>query len=75
MKVLIALNSAWNLLNFRSGLIKALVADGHTVVLAAPADEHVPALLELGARFMDVLMHTHGTNPLTDVGAAVSAAS
>lgn len=67
MKVLIALNSAWNLLNFRSGLIKALVADGHTVVLAAPADEHVPALVALGARFVDVPMNTHGTNPLTDL--------
>jgi glycosyltransferase involved in cell wall biosynthesis len=67
MKVLIALNSAWNLLNFRSGLIKALVEEGHTVVLAAPADEHVPALVALGVRFVDVPMHTHGTNPLTDL--------
>jgi glycosyltransferase involved in cell wall biosynthesis len=67
MKVLIALNSAWNLLNFRAGLIKALVADGHTVVLAAPADENVPALVTLGLRFVDVPMHTHGTNPLTDL--------
>jgi glycosyltransferase involved in cell wall biosynthesis len=67
VKVVIALNAAWNLLNFRSGLIKALVADGHTVVLAAPPDEHVPALVALGARFVDVPMHTHGTNPLTDL--------
>jgi glycosyltransferase involved in cell wall biosynthesis len=67
VKVVIALNAAWNLLNFRSGLIKALVADGHTVLLAAPSDEHVPALVALGARFVDVPMHTHGTNPLTDL--------
>jgi glycosyltransferase involved in cell wall biosynthesis len=67
MKVLIALNSAWNLLNFRAGLIKALVADGHTVVLAAPADEHVPALLALGARFIDLPMRAHGTNPMADL--------
>ena len=67
MKVLIALNSAWNLLNFRAGLIRALVADGHTVVLAAPADEHVPALQGLGARFVHLPMRTHGTNPLADL--------
>lgn len=67
MKVLIALNSAWNLLNFRTGLINALVADGHTVVLAAPVDENVPALVRLGLRFVDVPMHTHGTNPLADL--------
>ena len=67
MKVLIALNSAWNLLNFRSGLIKALVSQGHQVVLAAPADEHVPALTALGASFVDLPMRSHGTNPLADL--------
>lgn len=68
MKVLIALNSAWNLLNFRSGLIKALVAHGHQVVLAAPTDKHVAALQALGARFVDLPMRAHGTNPLVDLG-------
>ncbi len=68
MKVLIALNSAWNLLNFRSGLIKALVAQGHEVVLAAPADEHLTALESLGCRFIDLPMRAHGTNPLADLG-------
>ncbi len=68
MKVLIALNSAWNLLNFRSGLIRALLADGHQVVLAAPADEHVPALLALGVRFVAVPMNSHGINPITELG-------
>lgn len=66
MKVLIALNSAWNLLNFRSGLIKALVANGHSVVLAAPKDEHVPSLQALGVRFVDIPMRAHSTNPWSD---------
>jgi len=68
MKVLIALNSSWNLLNFRSGLIQALLAQGHKVILAAPADEHVPALEALGAQFINLSMQTHGTNPLADLG-------
>ncbi len=68
MKVLIALNSAWNLFNFRSNLIKALVAHGHEVVLAAPADEHVTALEALGSRFIDLPMRAHGINPFTDLG-------
>ncbi len=67
MKVMIALNSAWNLLNFRAGLIRALLADGHEVVLIAPADEHVPALQSLGTRFVHLPMCTHGTNPLFDL--------
>ena len=67
MKVMIALNSAWNLLNFRAGLIRALLADGHTVVLIAPADEHVPALQAFGSRFVYLPMRTHGINPLFDL--------
>jgi glycosyltransferase involved in cell wall biosynthesis len=67
MKVMIALNSAWNLLNFRVGLIRALLADGHTVVLIAPADEYVPALQALGARFVHLPISAHGTNPLNDL--------
>jgi glycosyltransferase involved in cell wall biosynthesis len=67
MKILIALNSAWNLLNFRSNLIRALIDDGHTVVLAAPSDENVPALQALGARFIDLPLQTHGTNPIADL--------
>ena len=68
MKVLIVLNSAWNLLNFRSTMIKTLLAHGHEVVLAAPADEQVPALEALGARFVDLSMRAHGTSPLADLG-------
>lgn len=68
MKVLIVLNSAWNLLNFRSGLIQSLVAHGHQVVLAAPSDEHVPALEAFGASFIDLAMRAHGTNPLVELG-------
>lgn len=67
MRVLIILNSAWNLLNFRSGLIKALIEQGHEVVLAAPEDEHVPALLVLGASFIDLPMKAHGLNPVADL--------
>ena len=67
MKVLIVLNSAWNLLNFRSGLIKALIEKGHEVVLAAPQDEHVPALQALGASFVNLPMRAHGINPFSDL--------
>ena len=67
VKVLIVLNSAWNLLNFRSGLIKELIEKGHEVVLAAPQDEHVPALKALGASFVNLPMRAHGINPFADL--------
>jgi glycosyltransferase involved in cell wall biosynthesis len=67
MRVMIALNSAWNLLNFRSELIKALLAHGHQVILVAPADEHVKELEALGTRFVDLPIRAHGTSPFADL--------
>lgn len=66
MRVLIALNSTWNLLNFRSGLIKALIAEGHEVLVAAPADQYVSALNNLGCRFLNIPVASHGINPVKD---------
>ncbi len=66
VKVLICLNTAWNLFNFRSGLIKALVAHGYEVVAVAPPDEFVNQLSALGCRFVVLPMANGGTNPLHD---------
>jgi glycosyltransferase involved in cell wall biosynthesis len=66
VKVLICLNTAWNLVNFRSGLIKALVAQGYEVVAVAPPDEFVNQLSALGCRFVPLPMANGGTNPLHD---------
>ncbi|MEI8103005.1 MAG: glycosyltransferase family 4 protein [Chlorobium sp.] len=66
MKIIIALNTAWNLLNFRSGLIQALVADGHEVVAVAPFDSYALRLEGLGCRYLPVPMDNKGTNPGRD---------
>lgn len=63
MKVVVALNTAWNLANFRVGLIGALQAAGHEVVATAPADGHEA---RLPCRFVDTPMDNGGTNPLKD---------
>jgi len=65
-KVCIALNSTWNLVNFRSGLITALIDSGYEVVALAPADDYVDRLVALGARFVPLSMDNQGTNPLND---------
>lgn len=67
MKVIIALNTAWNLVNFRAGLIRALVAEGHEVVAVAPNDEYAPRLAELGCRFVALPMDNKGTHPGRDL--------
>jgi glycosyltransferase involved in cell wall biosynthesis len=65
-KVLIALNTSWNLVNFRAGLIRALVAKGYEVVAVAPPDEYVTRLAELGCRFVPLPMDNKGTHPVRD---------
>ena len=64
---MIALNTAWNLVNFRSGLIRALVSHGYEVVAVAPSDEYVPQLAALGCRFVPLPMDNKGTHPGRDL--------
>ena len=66
LKIVIALNTAWNLLNFRAGLIRALVAEGHEVVAVAPSDDYAPKLTQLGCRFVPLPMDNQGTHPVRD---------
>jgi glycosyltransferase involved in cell wall biosynthesis len=65
-RILIFANTTWNLVNFRSGLIRALVADGHEVLACAPTDGWVPALEALGCRHCPVPMDQQGTHPWRD---------
>lgn len=67
MKIIIALNTAWNLVNFRAGLIRALVAQGYEVVAVAPNDEYASRLAELGCRFVALPMDNKGTHPGRDL--------
>lgn len=66
-KVIVTLNTAWNLLNFRSGLIRALIAEGYEVVVVAPLDKYVEYLPALGCRFVPLPMDNQGTNPVCDL--------
>ena len=66
-RILINVNSAWNLLNFRAGLISELVRLGYEVIAVAPADEYVLKLELLGCRFVNLEMDNQGTNPIRDL--------
>lgn len=65
-KVLIGVNTAWNLFNFRAGLIRAMVAQGFEVVAVAPFDNYVSNIQMLGCRYVPLVMDNKGTNPLRD---------
>ncbi len=66
-KILISLNTAWNLLNFRAGLIGELISLGYEVVAVAPKDEYVAKLELLGCSFVNLEMDSQGTHPFRDL--------
>ena len=66
MRIVLCLNTAWNLVNFRAGLIRALIAAGYEVVAVAPNDKYAAGLKALGCRFVPLHMENGRANPLTD---------
>jgi len=66
-KVMIAVNTAWNLVNFRSGLIQELVSQGYEVITVAPDDEYSFRLSALGCRFIPMHMDSKGTHAGKDL--------
>lgn len=66
MKVVITINTSWNIYNFRKGLVDALLAEGHEVFAVAPKDDFSSLLEGLGCTFIDVKMENKGTNPFKD---------
>jgi glycosyltransferase involved in cell wall biosynthesis len=65
--VLIALNTAWNLANFRAGLIRALIDANYEVIAVAPPDVHVERVTALGCRYVPLQMDNQGTHPGRDL--------
>ena len=67
-RVAIVANSVWNLHKFRSGLTKALAAQGHRVFLIAPPDGTQGKLEHLPATFLPLHhLNRQGTHPLREL--------
>ena len=66
-KILINLNTSWNVYNFRLGLIKYLQLKGYEVVVVAPKDEYVSKLELIGVKCHHVSINQKGANPITDL--------
>jgi len=67
MKIFLISNTAWSLVNFRSGLMRELLAAGHEVVAVAPPDESVERIESLGIGYMPLSMDNKGTHPGKDL--------
>ena len=64
--VIIAANSAWNIVNFRGGLIAGLRAAGWRVVAVAPVDASAAEIPALGAEFVPIRIDSSGTSIVRD---------
>ena len=67
MKIVISANSAWNLINFRVGLIKALINKNYQVVCLIPRGEPSDVLIDLGAEIREVSIDPTGTNIFVEI--------
>ena len=66
-KVVIASNSAWSIVNFRAGFIRALLDSGFEVVAVAPPDEFTAQLFDLDCRYLPLPIDGCGTHPGRDL--------
>lgn len=66
-----SVNTAWNVCNFRSGLVKALVRQGYDVLVMAGDDEYSSRLAGLGCRFKMLALDNHGTSASHDLALLV----
>jgi glycosyltransferase involved in cell wall biosynthesis len=67
MQILMTVNAAWNIWNFRRPLVEALSADGHQITILAPPDDSVADLERIGCRFRPLEMSVKGLNPIEDL--------
>ena len=67
MHIMMTVNAAWNIWNFRRPLVEALSADGHQFTVLAPPDDSVTDLERIGCRFRPLEMSVKGLNPIEDL--------
>lgn len=66
MRIAVVLNTSWNIYNFRMGLVRSLLAQGHEVHTIAPEDDFTALLQKEGCLHHNVRMDSRGANPIKD---------
>mgnify|MGYP006409533937 FL=1 len=66
-KIIISANSAWNVVNFRKGIVLELINHGFEVVVVSPKDEYVAKLCDLGCQHINIDIDNKGINPINDL--------
>jgi len=67
MKIIINLNTSWNIYNFRLELIDELRDRGHEVIAISPKDSYTSKLTDIGIKHYHININQRGTNPIADL--------
>lgn len=66
-KILISINTSWNVFNFRKNLVRSFIDSGYEVHILAPKDSFSHKLVQLGCVFHPLKMENKGNNPIKDL--------
>jgi glycosyltransferase involved in cell wall biosynthesis len=66
-KIMLSVNSSWNVVNFRLGIIRALKARDCEIVILAPPDDYSDRIRAAGCRYIPVKISSHGKSPIDDL--------
>ena len=66
-RILVSINTSWNIYNFRLNLIRFLKDRGFDIIACAPKDAFTEKLIEEGIEFHSLRMSQKGTNPADDI--------
>lgn len=66
-KIVLVVNVAWSMFNFRYGLIARLLEEGYSVTIITAPDEFSIKLRDMGCEVIDLAISAKGTNPFRDL--------
>lgn len=66
MHIVLTVNAAWNIWNFRRSLVQALLDDGYSLTILAPIDDSAVKLQNMGCRVEDLEISRKGLNPVEE---------
>ena len=64
MRIVLTVNAAWNIVNFRRPLVEFLVGAGHHITVLAPPDGAEVQLRRMGCAFVPLKMDAKGLSPV-----------
>lgn len=66
-RVLFLVNHEVVIYNFRLEIVERLLNDGHEVHISCTYGERIDELVELGAKFHEIVISRHGMNPVSEI--------